>query len=153
METEFQNRNFPFGMEMTQNVWKWKWGFKTNFQTMANSCQNAWFSSRKTLLFKFQYTNRLAITSTNNFVPEKTSIPSLEHRKFLPCARYTEPWADLEFWSLEMEFQKTPTTLEMELRNFENFGMEMEFGISKPFGMEMKKSQNARCCLKIMCLV
>ena len=38
------------------------------------------------------------ITSTNNFVPEKkTSIPSLEHRNFLPYARYTEPWADLEF--------------------------------------------------------
>ena len=23
MEMEFQTRNFPFGMEMTQNVWKW----------------------------------------------------------------------------------------------------------------------------------
>ena len=51
----------------------------------------------KTLLFKFQHANRLVITSTNNFLPEKTPIPSLEHRNFLPCARYMEPWADLEF--------------------------------------------------------
>ena len=41
--------------------------------------------------------DRLVTTSTNNFVPEKTSIPSLEHRNFLQCARYREPWADLEF--------------------------------------------------------
>src|ERR1700733_506608 len=46
------------------------------------------FQAEKTLLLKFQYANRMVITSTNNFVPEKTSIPSSEHRNLLPCARY-----------------------------------------------------------------
>ena len=53
--------------------------------------------SQKILLLKFQHANRPVVTSTTNCVPEKTSIPSLEHRNFLPRARYTEPWADLEF--------------------------------------------------------
>ena len=51
----------------------------------------------KNPFIEVQHANRLVITSTNNFVPEKTSIPSLDHRNFLPRARYTEPWADLEF--------------------------------------------------------
>ena len=90
-------------MEMTQNVWKWN----GNGNEVSKQTSKRWqilaktkpdFQAEKPLyVLKFQHANRLVITSTNNFVPEKTLIPSLEHRNFLPCARYTEPWTDLEF--------------------------------------------------------
>jgi len=62
--------------------WKWKWGFKANSKRWQILAKTPGFETEKPFLLKFQHATRLVITSTHNFVPEKTSIPSLDTPKF-----------------------------------------------------------------------
>jgi len=58
MEMEFPNQKFHFEWKFNdpkclEMEWKLEMGFQSNFQTMANSCQNAWFETENPLIKSF----------------------------------------------------------------------------------------------------